>query len=351
MVTLFAVYRSPVSEVLKIWNERASELGLELVGPLEQGHTFWDTVFLQGVGLYTSVRHQMESEIQPEATKIRIAGTADLAEPLFTLLQKLLDWPVRPVEAGVLDKSHESPGPLLSEPWFGIPCRTILSEMGRKYRCGIRQVRLIRQDLVAEPQAWPAYTQANQIEMRPLDTYLLLDVCWDERGHAVPEPSELWRLAWKERRYPKVNSEVREWYPQEDAMYCYLESVMAKSPQGTVLTAQTYVDGSTTGTGRSRIIVLPEGLSRTLWEILRAGDLVSRYCSSGFAIIRPGLPKAQAHELVGEVKGILSRHYGVAAHPLLGHLYSASWPDDRDDIDNLLDALDNFEAGGILTYL
>ena len=95
MSSLVVLYRESVEQVAELWNASAEALGLTVLRPLEDGQTTdgtfgdWDIFRLDDCNLYVGLYQHSD-----DLARLLIEG----GRPEASLVEKILDLPVKPVE-------------------------------------------------------------------------------------------------------------------------------------------------------------------------------------------------------------------------------------------------------------
>ena len=304
MSSLVVLYRESVEQVAELWNASAEALGFTVLSPLEYVRTTdgtfgdWDIFRLDDCNLYVGLYQHSD-----DLARLLIEG----GRPEASLVEKILDLPVKPVEV-LWAKNY---GWEFADSLIGGPaeCETVefLDSVDSGWNLWeIRTLQALHNDFLSPLEEWQAAARERGYPMRSYGSYQILDVHFTD-GVPYPEKSD------PMTGLPADDDEVVERQMQH--------------PFGTrILLALTAVEPNPERNYETWLEVLPR-VAQTLTDDLSEGDTLARYYTPReFVITKPGLPYSQARAELERLRALLET--SLKPIRLKGRLSSASWPEE-----------------------
>lgn len=300
MVSLRAIYRESIQEVVEFLNASAASLGLELLQPLEPEAYGWDCLRLAGEKLFASVCQPYNYRGCETMRWFDFRGSSRIEKSAVDVFHKLLSASLRPVEVLLVDHDIEFADGDFSYILPGEDPFAFLPTMESNYYIwGIHSLRALERGVAGSMVEWSLRARERGFGWSEREGYGILDVRWDEAGTPCSDRDPITGLA------------------TEDEFFAYLSS----QAQGTVMVVSLSAVADRSFEAWCK--VLPE-VARLLEAQVAPGGLLTRlYSPRRFALLKPGLAVATLATLLREAFG-----------EVRGQVLSVSWPDDTpaDDV-------------------
>lgn len=193
MPSFLAIYRAPIEEVLRQWNDAAEELGFEVLQPLTLGGDPNECWRLNGYGLYVNIRLSLEFPDGERSVWVDLYRGS--YEEFIELFPRVLALPLKAVEVLVcFDK----------DAGFGYVCHAgeewTPEQLIEHFESGSLtfegySLRAFHHSILEDPQRWRAEALERGLGWEDVGEYGVLDAHWELRGSGCPERDSLTGLA------------------------------------------------------------------------------------------------------------------------------------------------------------